>query len=91
MVRMAIFGLNRLTQDMDKIVSEHGVHSRMLQLKRVFNIAIETCSQWGGVMKVIACIEDPAVIEKIRTRQRNRLSETLPVAREPGTPSSSPV
>jgi hypothetical protein len=28
---------------------------------RVFNIAIETCSQWGGAMKVIACIEDPIV------------------------------
>jgi hypothetical protein len=37
----------------------------MLQLKRVSSIAIETCGQCGEVVKVIACIEDPAVIEKI--------------------------
>ncbi|MCR4298389.1 MAG: hypothetical protein NUV75_06515 [Gallionella sp.] len=35
------------------------------QLKRVFNIDIETCRQGGGAVKVIACIDDPAVIEKI--------------------------
>ena len=35
------------------------------RLKRVFNIDIETCSKCGGAVKVIACIEDPAVIEKI--------------------------
>lgn len=86
MVRMAIFGLNRLTQDMGKIVSEHGVHSRMPQLKCVFNIAIETCSQWGGVMKVIACIEDPAVIEKIRTRLKETASAKLSPLHESWAP-----
>ena len=35
------------------------------RLKRVFGIDIETCSECGGVVKVIACIEDPTVIEKI--------------------------
>jgi len=35
------------------------------RLKRVFNIDIETCSQCGGNVRVIACIEDPAVIKKI--------------------------
>ena len=35
------------------------------RLKRVFNIDIETCSACGGAMKVIACIEDPVVIQKI--------------------------
>jgi hypothetical protein len=33
--------------------------------KRVFGIDIETCSVCGGAMRIIACIEDPAVIEKI--------------------------
>ena len=33
--------------------------------KRVFNIDIETCSACGGEVKIIACIEDPAVIKKI--------------------------
>ena len=34
---------------------------------RVFSIDIETCSECGGAAKVIACIEDPAVIQKILT------------------------
>jgi hypothetical protein len=37
------------------------------RLKRVFDIDIETCSQCGGAVKIIASIEDPAVIRKILT------------------------
>ena len=36
------------------------------RLKRVFKIDIETCEHFGGAMKVIASIEDPAVIKQIR-------------------------
>jgi hypothetical protein len=35
------------------------------RLKRVFNIDIETCRECGGAVKVIACLEDPVVIEKM--------------------------
>ena len=35
------------------------------RLKRVFGIEIETCEQCGGKVRVIASIEDPAVIGKI--------------------------
>lgn len=35
------------------------------RLKRVFNIEIEVCRHCQGPVKIIACIEDPAVIEKI--------------------------
>lgn len=35
------------------------------RLKRVFAIEIEKCAKCGGKMKVIACIEDADVIEKI--------------------------
>ena len=35
------------------------------RLKRVFNIGIETCSEWGGAVKIVASIEDPAVINQI--------------------------
>jgi ribosomal protein S27E len=35
------------------------------RLKRVFNIDIETCNECGGDVKIIASIEDPAVIKKI--------------------------
>ena len=35
------------------------------RLKRVFNIDIEICPKCGGAVKIIACIEDPVVIDKI--------------------------
>ncbi len=35
------------------------------QYLHVGNIDIETCNKCGGTVKVIACIEDPAVIQKI--------------------------
>ncbi len=35
------------------------------RLKRVFNVDIETCSECGGDVRIIASIEDPSVISKI--------------------------
>jgi pyruvate/2-oxoglutarate dehydrogenase complex dihydrolipoamide acyltransferase (E2) component len=35
------------------------------RLKRVFGIDLQTCPVCGGAMRIIACIEDPVVIEKI--------------------------
>lgn len=35
------------------------------RLKRVFTIDIETCEQCAEAVKVIASIEDPAVIQEI--------------------------
>jgi hypothetical protein len=35
------------------------------RLKRVFGIDIETCPACGGALRIIACIQDPAVIKKI--------------------------
>jgi hypothetical protein len=37
----------------------------MQRLKRVFNIEIERCEHCGGRVKVVACIEDPVVIDQI--------------------------
>jgi hypothetical protein len=37
------------------------------RLKRVFDIDIQICEVCGGKAKVIACIEDPVVINKILT------------------------
>ncbi len=45
------------------------------RLKRVFHIDIETCSECGGAVKVIASIEDPVVITKILTH----LNRIIPV------------
>ena len=36
-------------------------------LKRVFDIDIERCPQCGGNLKIVAAIEEPAVIERILT------------------------
>ena len=38
---------------------------RLYCLKRVFKIYIETCPKCGGAVKIISCIEDPAVMDKI--------------------------
>ena len=35
------------------------------RLKRVFSIDIETCDKCGADVRIIASIEDPAVIQKI--------------------------
>jgi len=48
------------------------------RLKRVFKIDIETCDLCGGTVKVIACIEDPAVVKRIldHVGQRSESSRT---------------
>ena len=57
------------------------------RLKRVFGIDIETCAQCGGMVKVIASIEDPVVIEKIFSHLNKKTSkidrERLPESRAP--------
>jgi hypothetical protein len=35
------------------------------RLRRVFSIDVERCDRCGGAARVIACTEDPEVIEKI--------------------------
>ena len=48
----------------------HGARARMSWvrlLKRVFDFDIERCPQCGGKLKLIAAIEEPAVIERILT------------------------
>ena len=44
------------------------------RLKRVFNIDIETCRVCSGAVRIIACIEDLAVIEKILTHLQEKLT-----------------
>jgi len=44
---------------------QHKAMSWAQRLKRVFNIDVSVCTKCGGEAKVIACIEDQAVIDKI--------------------------
>jgi hypothetical protein len=57
------------------------------RLKRVFAIDIETCSECGGDVRIIACIEDPEVIRKILTHLDEKVTPTatglLPESRAP--------
>ena len=61
------------------------------RLKRVFNIDVSICEKCGGDAKVIACIEDQAVIDKILAHLRKKGAlppppELLPAARaSPGS------
>jgi len=48
------------------------------RLKRVFRIDIETCSHCGGVVMIIACIEDPVVIEMILTHLNEKAAGAEP-------------
>ena len=59
-------GVNKFSCTGAKIQSESDSLSWHFaqRLKRFFGIDIETCNQCGGLVKVIACIEDPAVIKK---------------------------
>ncbi len=60
------------------------------RLKRVCNIDIETCSECGGAVKIIACIEDPVVIAKILTHLEGKAVSAehglLPESRAPPQP-----
>jgi hypothetical protein len=49
------------------------------RLKRVFSIDIETCSKCGGAVNVIACIEDPLVIDKLLAHLDKKVALTEPL------------
>ena len=65
----------------------HAAMTWAQRLKRVFNIDIQTCSACGGAVKVIACIQDPAVIDKILTHLQQKAipgpKDLLPQSRAP--------
>jgi hypothetical protein len=59
-------GPRRKTPPEDNTPAERRASTTWAQrLKRVFKIDIETCPACGGAMGIIACLENPVVIEKI--------------------------
>jgi len=46
------------------------------RLKRVFSIDIEVCGRCGGFVRVIGCIEDQDIIDKILAHLRNKEQDT---------------
>ena len=47
------------------------------RLKRVFNIEITVCEHCGGKVKIIACIEDQVIIDKILAHVRKKGTEDV--------------
>lgn len=65
----------------ERVVPRHVAMSWARRLKRVFGVDIEQCVRCGGRLKVIASIEDPALIERILAHRRERGEDD-----SPGTP-----
>ena len=79
------------SQDEITPVQRHTAMTWAQRLKRVFNVDVEMCRVCGGTAKVIACIEDPVVIQKIlmhlEEKALTRAARLLPDSRAP--PQSS--
>jgi hypothetical protein len=56
-------------------IERHAAMTWAQRLKRVFNIDIETCGRCGGSLKVIACIEDQDIIDRILAHLREKEQE----------------
>ena len=54
----------------------HAAMTWAQRLKRVFSIDIEVCGRCGGSVRVIACIEDQDVIDRILTHLHQKEQET---------------
>jgi hypothetical protein len=59
------------------------------RLKRVFNIDIETCRECGGAVRIIACIDDPVVIEKILAHLQGKAT-SVPTSLRPESRAPPP-
>jgi hypothetical protein len=68
-------------------VEQHAAMTWAQRLKRVFNIDIAVCKECGGTVKVIASIEDPAVIKQILAHLERKVESKefnpLPESRAP--------
>ena len=57
------------------------------RLKRVFDIDITTCEKCSGPVRIVACIEEPAVIrqilEHVKGREASDNQAQLPPERAP--------
>ncbi len=58
------------------------------RLKRVFAIDIQTCRQCGGQLRVIACIEAPAVIARILAHLGRDAESVVPAHPSRAPPTS---
>ena len=66
--------------DVVSSIQRHAAMTWAQRLKRVFNIDIEVCGRCGGSVRVIACIEDQEVIDRIlaHLESKEQNTPTLP-------------
>jgi hypothetical protein len=64
--------------DVHSPAERHVAVSRAQRLRRVFTIDTEVCGHCGGSVKVIACIEDQDVIDRILAYLREKKQGALP-------------
>jgi hypothetical protein len=67
----------------------HAAMTWARRLKRVFNIDIEIYSRCGGSVRVIACIEDEEVIERILAHLSDS-EQDIPTLPLPTPPARAP-
>ena len=80
-----------ITGDKRSSVEQYAVMSWAQRLKRVFNIDMLICEEFGGTVKVIASIEDPVVIKQILThlQRKTELKNSTRCPRERCHPKKS--
>ena len=62
--------------DVVSTIERHVAMTWAQRLKRVFNIDIEVCSRCGGSVRVIACIEDQDITDRILTHLESEEQNT---------------
>jgi hypothetical protein len=68
-------------------IERHAAMTWAQRLRRVFSIDAESCARCGKAVRVIACIEEPALIERILTHVRGKGENS---AASLGPPSTGP-
>ena len=77
------------------LAERHAAMTWAQRLKRVFNVDIEVCGRCGGAVRIIACIEDQGIIDRILDHLHRKEQETpnqtllTPPSRAP--PSTLPL
>jgi hypothetical protein len=72
-------------QELPTASEKRGAMTWAARLKRAFEIDIKKCESCGGSVKIVACIDDPVAINKIRSHLQLHPGNQhiLPVGRAP--------
>jgi hypothetical protein len=80
-------GRRETAQPERSAIERHAAMTWAQRLKRVFGIDVESCVRCAGAVRVIASIEEPALIERILAHVREKGAKVEPAR---GPPSTGP-